>query len=371
MSLSERAKREAENCTYCPKLCRYTCPVAAAEGRETVTPWALMRLVELVRSGDAPLDDEAAEIWQHCTGCGQCQTGCKHGQDVASAMWQARAWARDEGARVPALDAVVASFEARGAPQALPALPTRALGRVEESFDATSPLGYWPDCRTVARDPSLVLRFGRLITRLTGKKARLLGAGQRGPGCCGFPLRSAGAPQAFEAHWQTARQDLAGVSLIVTDCASLAAMGGEGRWAWPLGVRVQHAVAFLAPLVVEDPPDARLATERVMLHDSCVVGRHLKLYEATRAIVATIFEGAPQELDRAREDASCCGAEGLYPQVAPEGARRVAQALWDQVAREGGDALVCGQAGCVSALNALREDGAIDVLEATCLAYEV
>jgi hypothetical protein len=35
-------------CTYCPKMCRFSCPTAAAESRETVTPWGMMRLLEMV-----------------------------------------------------------------------------------------------------------------------------------------------------------------------------------------------------------------------------------------------------------------------------------------------------------------------------------
>ena len=34
--------RQLDNCTYCPKLCRFACPVAEASGHEPYTTQAKM-----------------------------------------------------------------------------------------------------------------------------------------------------------------------------------------------------------------------------------------------------------------------------------------------------------------------------------------
>ena len=65
--------RTIETCVFCPKLCRFGCPVAEAEARETVTPWGLMTLADDVRRGRRPLDAAAADVWARCTGCGRCR----------------------------------------------------------------------------------------------------------------------------------------------------------------------------------------------------------------------------------------------------------------------------------------------------------
>ena len=44
MSFDEYQKA-LELCTYCPKLCRHTCPVGNAERREAVIPQAKMATI--------------------------------------------------------------------------------------------------------------------------------------------------------------------------------------------------------------------------------------------------------------------------------------------------------------------------------------
>ncbi|MCB9549031.1 MAG: (Fe-S)-binding protein [Myxococcales bacterium] len=102
MSALDAHRAAVDLCTYCPKLCRWACPVAEAECRETSTPWALMTRVDDVMTGRAPLDAESAEMLAHCTGCGRCQTACKHGNDVATVLQTARAEARLAGVAPPA-----------------------------------------------------------------------------------------------------------------------------------------------------------------------------------------------------------------------------------------------------------------------------
>ena len=80
-----------ETCAFCPKLCRFACPVAEAEARETVTPWGLMTRADDVRRGALALDRDTAESWAHCTGCGRCTQICKHDNPVATALFAARA----------------------------------------------------------------------------------------------------------------------------------------------------------------------------------------------------------------------------------------------------------------------------------------
>ncbi|MHB1846932.1 MAG: (Fe-S)-binding protein, partial [Deltaproteobacteria bacterium] len=48
--LAER-RPELEHCAYCPKLCRFTCPVSEATGREALTPWGKMSVAFLAERG--------------------------------------------------------------------------------------------------------------------------------------------------------------------------------------------------------------------------------------------------------------------------------------------------------------------------------
>ena len=92
----EQHKRALEYCTYCPKLCRQSCPLANALGRETFTPQAKMQLLNLLRRKAIEWDAEYVTPLFACTGCRLCQTYCRHGNDVASALGAGRAAAQAE-----------------------------------------------------------------------------------------------------------------------------------------------------------------------------------------------------------------------------------------------------------------------------------
>lgn len=375
-SFGDQTDKATFYCTTCPRLCRFSCPIAEAENRETVTPWGLMRLLEMARQDVVPVDEDVAEAFYHCSGCRRCETWCLHHNDVPQAMWAARAWTYEKGLAPQAVKDIVERFEHFGAPARLTPLPDDEGLSVEDCFDERSAVAFFPDCKTRQHQPELVLRVGLLLERLLGHKVRLVTRLKaKGPGCCGFELGAAGATGAQLEHEAQLWRALDGVKEVITDCAPFVASSREGKSFGqapaPGRPKITHIIELLDRTIHASPPNARLVTERVMLHDSCYVGRHLELYEQTRRVAAVLFEQPPGELSQARDQAQCCGAQGLYDRVNPSGAHQAAQTIIEQLEREGGEAIVCGQAGCKRAFGAVREDVAIDLLEAACMAYEV
>lgn len=86
-----------ETCAFCPKLCRFACPVAEAEGQEAVTPWGLLTRADDIRRQLATLDGPMATLWTHCTGCGACTAQCKHENPVAETIYGLRALSVESG----------------------------------------------------------------------------------------------------------------------------------------------------------------------------------------------------------------------------------------------------------------------------------
>ncbi len=70
LSFKPADARALRYCTYCPRLCRFACPVAHGESRETVTPWGLMRLLNLVSQNVVEADASVLETLNHCVSCG-------------------------------------------------------------------------------------------------------------------------------------------------------------------------------------------------------------------------------------------------------------------------------------------------------------
>src|SRR5262245_11540807 len=95
-------ERSLSYCTFCPKLCRHTCPVSNAEARETLTPQTKMATMRLYRTGRVA-EPAAVEPLYGCTGCGACTEACKHHVTPGRHLFTGRADAEARGDGHPAL----------------------------------------------------------------------------------------------------------------------------------------------------------------------------------------------------------------------------------------------------------------------------
>lgn len=78
-------------CTYCPEMCRFSCPTAVASGNDAVTPSAKNSL--LYKESRWPgVATGGGELWPiyDCTGCGRCTEYCVYGVPVAEQLFEAR-----------------------------------------------------------------------------------------------------------------------------------------------------------------------------------------------------------------------------------------------------------------------------------------
>lgn len=365
-SLGAQTDKATAFCTYCPKMCRFSCPAAEAENRETVTPWGMMRLLEMVKNGTVEPDPEIAEVFYHCMGCLRCQTWCKHDNDVPKAMFQARAWMRELGYVPEALEGFAEFFYDGRSPH-----PESVPLESTDAFDASSAIVFMPDCETRHHYPELIPRIGRLLEHIVGQKVRLFTRNNdEGFACCGFPALAAGDEEGFQAYQAAMFEALGPIDYLITDCAALASMARpEGSFARPMPIEVVHAVEYLAHYANELPVKAKVDGTGVMLHDSCFVGRHLELYDATRKLTHAVYEPAPEEFQFNRENAPCCGGPSHYHVVAPEPSKRVARQRLEQLDREGGTQVVCASSTCNKSFRRVRDENvAATLLDALCTA---
>ena len=354
-------------CTYCPKMCRFTCPAAEAENRETVTPWGLMRLLEFVKNGTVEPSAEVAEIFMHCMGCKGCETWCKHENDVPEAMWQARAWLKKKGFVAEALDGFDEFFYEGNSPHAEPkSFEEAGQGdAISEAFDDNARIAFFVDCETRRHEPELIPRIGLLLEDLLGEKTRLITRdSEKGFGCCGFPVLSAGDQDGYKAYRRRMEFELRDVDYVLTDCAAFADLHREGGsfGGFESELEVVHIVEFLADLVPELPVKERASADGLMLHDSCFVGRHLQLYEATRSILNAVCDAPPEEFQFTREDTPCCGGPAHYHVVAPEASEACTSTRIQQMEREGGQRIVCASSTCNKSFRRVKDQQVSTVL---------
>jgi Fe-S oxidoreductase len=342
LPMLEARRSTFEKCVFCPKLCRSACPVSNAEPRETITPWGKMSHAWLAAHGDVTIDaSHAAPAWA-CTGCHRCREWCDHRNPVALTLLESR-------------DALM-----RAAPDVVPAGATRTV----LGFDAHD-----ASTRVAAR----AIAEGHDGVRRDAKEALLVGCGylrrapreardaieatlalSRGPvalvqGCCGLPLRLAGAAERYARHVRELTASLASfdrVTVVDPGCA-LSLRDDLGERLELLVDRAARALTSMSSAKGVDGP--------IRWHDPCQLGRGLGVYDEPRALLGRVLGRAPDEFHERREQAACSGAGGLLPCTMPANARAIGDARIATHVDAGGGRIVTG---CASSLVALRKAGA-------------
>jgi dimethylglycine catabolism B len=341
--------REHTYCAYCPKLCRFACPVSTVQGRETTTPWGKMTSLHHVASDHMPLDRSHASTWWACTGCMRCRTFCDHRNEVAAALNAGRAEAVREGVAPAAAYAAIEAQRAR---------EDRAVRAGRELFgdDAARPAAtaFVPGCTACVTTPEAA-RDGAHATRaLVGQQVRV-----EVGGCCGLPLLDAGDRKGFLRAARAFLERLAGSERAVfQDPGCLhalrviaPAMGLEHELTLlHLTEVAQDALGRLSPVAMEGP---------VRWHDPCRLGRGLGVYDAPRAVLARVLGRASDEFHQRREQAECSGAGGLVPRTDPETARAIAKERIGAHAEQGGGTIVTGCPGATRHLGRESEPQAV------------
>ncbi len=286
LRLLDAHRHAIDTCVFCPKLCRFACPVAEAAARETVTPWGLMTRIDDVHVGRAPLDGAAGDLWAHCTGCHRCQAVCKHDNDVPQVLYAARAAAAAAGHAPAALGAW-----AHSAPP-----PRPAFDALPEGGPVRLVPGYVDD-DTVRAAVRLLEAAGH------GPLGRPVG----GAGVSGIRLLEAGHPDAFDVAARRLADGVEGARLVVClDPADALALRRDlparGR---TVGPPVQHLTEAVAGRLAALTP---VLEGDVLYLDACRLGRGLGVYDAPRRTLEAVITGRVVEAVMHHAEGGCCGA---------------------------------------------------------------
>lgn len=338
-------EREHTFCAYCPKLCRFSCPVSTVQARETTTPWGKMTSLHHVARGNLPMERAYAATWYACTGCMRCRTFCDHGNRVAATLAAGRAEAVRAGVAPEQATAVVERHGEREE-----RARNAAVDLFGERLERGGTTAFVPGCTAcvVAGEDARTALGG--VDALAGAEARV-----EASRCCGLPLLEAGDPDGFVRAATRFVESLGRAERVVfQDPGCLFALA---RIAPRLGVEhglpMRHvselaaeSLSRLEPLPLEGP---------VRYHDPCRLGRGMGVYEAPRAVLSRILGGPPGELPQNRDRAECSGAGGQVPRTDPETARAIARERVADHELAGGGTLVTA---CPSSRRALAAAGA-------------
>lgn len=318
-------------CAFCPKVCRFACPVADSTKNESTSTWGKMSEAFLVTEGKRALDVDGAKSLYACTGCMRCRSFCRHENEVGFALFAARQEAIVQGLAPKAVTSTLETFARHKNPFGVD------LSDAVARFRPDSPVRYalFPGCSALAKRPSLVddaLAVGHAL-------AAPLGVCRASVRCCGYPLYAAGDLAGFAEHAALFARSLdAYPELVVLDpgCAYTLLV------TYPrVGVEVKSRIRTLYDVLASHlghAPSRPKLPMRAVYHDACKLGRGLGQYEEPRALLSAAVEEVIEGAEREAE-AGCAGGGGLLPRTMPDTSVDMARRLSSELAL-GGETIV-------------------------------
>jgi Fe-S oxidoreductase len=344
-------------CTYCPKLCRHTCPVGNAEARESVITQSKMMMGDLMRRRVVQCRADYASVYYHCAGCGHCTEFCLHDVPVTPALFAARAAAVAKGAAPPSMQSYPEVFYRRNDD-----LVHRLHRLVDEHyFVEEAQVAYMPGCDLIEYCPEDV-RHTLTVLEAAGVDYVALMEGDLV--CGGYPLWAAGHPAEFRHVATEQARRLAGYKKVVCACPSCVyamralypAMGVE------VAAEVLHVTEFLDTFAHRIP--VKKSFPAAFYHDPCYLGRFLGIYDPPRRLASLALEQVI-EFSWNRESSYCCGAGGLLPVTVPEAAAHIAHDRLEEVYHSEISMVITACASCVH--NLQKNAPALEVLDVMAL----
>lgn len=319
----------AEHCSYCPKMCRFACPVAAASGREAHNPWGIDRAVVALADDAVGATERAGVVAAvyACTGCRRCRTACLPDLDLPTHVRAARA-------------AVVAAGDAPAGLEQAAGTPRVAGDALAAGHTAGADLLVWPSCHDTAVDDDALAALLSAAGRVWQVPAR--------PACCGARSVDVGlAETGAERAEQALELVPSGARIVASD---------PHCWRWlrdDLGVDAISVAELLDELAGDLPLAA--GGDAVAVHDACWLARQNRVTDAPRRLLARATGAEAIEPWPAPDHAGCSGGGMGLPVTHPQPAAAMAAGCAADVAATSAAGVVTG---CPTAAARMAEAGA-------------
>jgi Fe-S oxidoreductase len=326
MKPMERHAREYTYCAYCPKVCRFACPVSESTKSETTSTQGKMTAAHLALTHARELDEGAARALHACTGCMRCTEFCKHHNQPADALFAARGEAIAKGLQPAGAASTLATFAQSQNPFG------RQLQPLVAAWKADAPVRYpfFPGCTALVKRSELIDQ-ALSVAQAFGAP---LGVSRASARCCGYPLYAAGAFELFEAHARAFADSVAPYpELVVQDpgCAfTLKAV--YPRFDVQLSARIRTVYEVFDENLPHAPVKPPLE-QAFAYHDACHLGRGLGQYDEPRRLLRRAAASV-REAQWHSAEGGCSGGGGLLPRTMQDTAVDVARRQASELQRD-------------------------------------
>ena len=337
-------QKELTYCTFCPKLCKFACPVAVATAREDVTPTSKMQFAYFVVKGMENLDDpDYNSIFYQCTTCTACSNYCDHQIDVSRVLLEAR--------REVAGNGIIPEFAIEIRDNFLKSGGNPYGGKIQikknlqKYFVDEAQVTLFPGYTVLTEHPALLEKTFKVFNFLGIDYVSLF----KGASSSGYPLYTLGFQQEFTNFASKVYREVEGYKKIIT-------LDPADAWIFKvvysdLGFNLSQKVLtideFLGEninLIKEKIPEPIMGS--YTFHDPCYLGRYQGIFDLPRKILDIIFS---KRIDPpfAFKDSFCCGRGGMYHMTSPQESKEVAKERKNQLLEAHADVIVTSCPGGV------------------------
>lgn len=366
MNLLKEYIQETEYCTYCPMMCRFSCPVVSNDAQEAHAPGRKLTLLNLLRKGMAEPSAGVSEIFYQCTECLRCNTYCVHDIKPPLVLREAKASMVGQGLLGDTVKRAVekarGNYAKAGNFFGLDlAAGLRSLIPPEFFRHGTKAL-YFIGC-VQARYYPATAKKALDILRGSGLDISLYS----GPVMCsGYPYLTLGDRETFRTIARRNSEILNSYDTVINPCPACVHTLSEAytEAGFPVKAGVLHIASYLHRLAREGriSPGSSLK-KKAGYHDPCFLGRHLGVYDAPRDLLKVAAPDGFIEAQASGNDASCCGAGGGLPHTSPDTAGAIALERVEEFTSQGAEVIVTACPSCQRWLEKTDTLKVMDILE--------
>jgi Fe-S oxidoreductase len=323
-------------CTYCPKMCRFSCPVSEVTKEETTTPWGKMEMGRWLLDRQVSFSKESALPLYQCSNCLACQEYCEHLNDVPEALGEVRRMAVENWAAPDRVYQVGERFAKHNNPYGVDLQKRKGLPPLGRWKNKKAKVGFFPSCHTLYYFPERLNTYFELFKKLAIPQISIY---PQPLNCCGEPLRALGLHKEFSELAEVQEQMLRHYSFLVSDEAECSfSLKEHYPWksAFSSKPRVFNLLDFLEPYLLHSSYQTHGKVKgRLVFQDPPFLARHLKLPDLPRRVLAHVTGFAPIRLSFHGKDTLSTGTEGSYEMIFPEIADQMAQRVVAEIRRRG------------------------------------
>jgi len=347
---AERAKKlekEMLTCTFCG-FCKSVCPYFEDNQWDPSVARGKVILAYGLARREIPADESVVQRLYQCTTCKDCERRCPSNIKVVDIVESARADLVEAGCVLPAHKKIIDNIKATKNPYG-------ETGKVDLGIPIKkAEIGYFVGCTARYRLPEIARHTISILHKLNVDFTLVEEV------CCGSTLQRIGAKEKdivrlMKANVAAVKKQ--GVKKLLFTCSGCLRMFKEQ---YPkhveMGFEAEHLVQFLAKQNLKLKPFPK----RVVYHDPCHLGRHLKIYDEPRKVLQMIPEIKLVEFAETKETARCCGGGGGVRAADPDAAQRIASRRVES-ASDIADLIVSACPFCVSNLRLGKDLIKVDV----------